>query len=596
MKRLECDCGAPLKVMRGGKFAYCSYCQTVYDLDRRDNIRGDGSAWYTLAAQSRKAGDFDHAIDLYNDILKKTGPEKGYKAYWGKVLCRYMARLTYSENEQRLSVQCDGCFEDIIDDVDYNNALLYGKKAGDSEFIETVTQTAGLIRGFVDRLCAYSDDPDFAPEIFLCYKTTNPDGTEAREFGIAKNIMYRLKEIGYDVFFADIRNGNHTDGYAAKIYYALKSAKLFLFCTSSWENAHSVWVTNELTTYLRFKKDDNRKNLLPILCGTNDRSILPSNFEYYPPYIISGKTDDDYNRLAVQIMTMFLPQRAKKNPAESTAPARGVTRGGRERSTRRGYEEDSTFNRTVSSGSYYEPDRSYNEPSRNTEPPATRQTGQTYSPERERKLFGRSVNKGHKAGDIVSFGRYPQNSYAPEPIAWRILDIINGSALMISESLIDCRPYNDTRDPVSWEDSTLRRWLNSEFLNTAFSADEQKRIKAVRNNNQNNLRYGADGGNITEDKVFCLSADEVERYFTDFSAESAGSTTIPDRMAKPTAMALRNGVTTGPRMDTGWWWLRSIGSSGHNAAGVDPCGGTFRDGLSTGSSIVGIRPVILASI
>ena len=191
-----------------------------------------------------------------------------------------------------------------------------------------------------------------------------------------------------------------------------------------------------------------------------------------------------------------------------------------------------------------------------------------------------------KVGSRVRFGCYPQGTNDPEPLMWRVLDIIGGKALMITEELIDCQKYNDTRKGVTWETCTLRKWLSDDFLRAAFSPGEQEKITAVSNQNPDNASYGTNGGNPTEDRVFCLNIDEAKRYF--------GSDV--DRLARPTAYARKNGAYVSDDNGCGWWWLRSPGIDGNNAAIVLTGGGVYEYGNYVGSVVGCVRPVILVSL
>ena len=51
-----------------------------------------------------------------------------------------------------------------------------------------------------------------------------------------------------------------------------------------------------------------------------------------------------------------------------------------------------------------------------------------------------------QAGDRIAFGRYE----------WRVLDIQNDVALIISEDIIEKRPYHDVYKDTTWADCALR--------------------------------------------------------------------------------------------------------------------------------------------
>ena len=97
---------------------------------------------------------------------------------------------------------------------------------------------------------------------------------------------------------------------------------------------------------------------------------------------------------------------------------------------------------------------------------------------------------------------------------WRVLDEQDGKVLLITEDIIEQRPYNAAAEDVTWETCTLRTYLNGEFY-SKFSAQEQAMILETRNTNPDNQWYGTDGGNDTMDRVFLLSVEEVVKYFGD---------------------------------------------------------------------------------
>ncbi len=59
----------------------------------------------------------------------------------------------------------------------------------------------------------------------------------------------------------------------------------------------------------------------------------------------------------------------------------------------------------------------------------------------------------YEIGSIISFGYYN----------WRVLDIQNNAALIITEEIIEQRAYHDTYKDITWADCSLRKYLNGEF-------------------------------------------------------------------------------------------------------------------------------------
>ena len=125
-----------------------------------------------------------------------------------------------------------------------------------------------------------------------------------------------------------------------------------------------------------------------------------------------------------------------------------------------------------------------------------------------------AIKRG-QLSDIVYFGRYesdnkPQNG--KEPIQWRALNQKDGSMLLLADRILDIQPYHKTYGAITWEESTLRTWLNETFVREAFSEEERSMIQSSSLHNNDNEKYFNEGGNPTVDRVFILSTDELEKY------------------------------------------------------------------------------------
>ena len=133
-----------------------------------------------------------------------------------------------------------------------------------------------------------------------------------------------------------------------------------------------------------------------------------------------------------------------------------------------------------------------------------------------------NCNNSLSVGDIIKFGNYFINdNKTKEPIEWRVLEVSNDRALLITKDAIDrkpydyddCKPYDYELRDITWEECSLRQWLNYEFINQAFSKEEQNEIILTNISNPNNARYGTRGGNNTQDKIFLLSIYHNFRVF-----------------------------------------------------------------------------------
>ena len=204
--------------------------------------------------------------------------------------------------------------------------------------------------------------------------------------------------------------------------------------------------------------------------------------------------------------------------------------------------------------------------------------------------------KNAKVGDIVYFGTYEQDndtSNGKENIEWRVLAKENSRVLVISDKALDCQPYNSSyTEEVTWENCSLRKWLNGTFLNKAFSTEEQAQIQNTTVSADNNPQYSTNPGNATTDKVFLLSINEVEKYFNSDEA----------RKCAPTAYAKAQGASTSDTFKTPsgaatcWWWLRSPGDDQSSAAYVYFGGDVFELGNYVFSGLNAVRPAMWISI
>lgn len=79
--------------------------------------------------------------------------------------------------------------------------------------------------------------------------------------------------------------------------------------------------------------------------------------------------------------------------------------------------------------------------------------------------------------NTITLGMYPQNSDSEkEAVEWIVLKKEDNRCLCISRYLLDCKPYHEIPEKIAWENCSLRKWLNNEFLFTAFSPEEREKI------------------------------------------------------------------------------------------------------------------------
>lgn len=201
-------------------------------------------------------------------------------------------------------------------------------------------------------------------------------------------------------------------------------------------------------------------------------------------------------------------------------------------------------------------------------------------------------------GDTKVFGGYEQDTFTsngPEPISWKVLAVEKGKALVVTEKCIDVQQYHNTNGPVTWESSTIRSWLNNEFYNTAFTAEEQSRILETDVVNSDNVELGVDGGADTKDKIFLLSLDEVHAYFADDTSRIAQPTDYAISRGSEVPGAHQDQVPAGVTSGC-WWWLRTPGNAQNTAIYVDVNGTVPITGWYTNVTDQSIRPAMWIDI
>ena len=187
-------------------------------------------------------------------------------------------------------------------------------------------------------------------------------------------------------------------------------------------------------------------------------------------------------------------------------------------------------------------------------------------------------------GGTVTFGSYWKKDIK-EPTVWTVLTREAENVLLISRDIITMKEYNEANADVTWELCTLRKWLNGEFIQQAFNSAEQAKLQVttVRTADvsiYDSGWYNTKGGNDTKDRVFLLSYEEANRYFTSDTARKSVLTPY----AKSHNSVLGN-----------IWWLRSPGSCQNVAQYIRDDGTIWSSGIYV-NYIYGVRPAMWVKV
>ena len=236
--------------------------------------------------------------------------------------------------------------------------------------------------------------------------------------------------------------------------------------------------------------------------------------------------------------------------------------------------------------------------SQQTEPGVSQQTpSETDSGDKKEALVS-------KVGDTARYG-----SFEGMEIEWRTLavDTEAKKALLIATDIAAYWAFNDVPAEVTWETCTLREWLNNEFYNAAFSDEQKAIILNSTLSNPANPEFGAGAGADTTDKVFLLSFEEAQQYFSDdddrlaevnFTDEYVAN--LSKLIAAHTAFGYTEDEIKNELKDyvgtTDKWALRTSGETLNQAADVSYDGSMYAHGSNVEKVVIGVRPAIWVDI
>lgn len=108
--------------------------------------------------------------------------------------------------------------------------------------------------------------------------------------------------------------------------------------------------------------------------------------------------------------------------------------------------------------------------------------------------------------DVVAFGRY----------TWYVTEKSDGVCTLLCQGPVAERPYNDSKADITWENCSLRRWLNEDFYNSGFANNEKELIETTHYAfTEGDSTYETDCGNDTDDKVYLFSYTEANSVSDD---------------------------------------------------------------------------------
>ena len=194
----------------------------------------------------------------------------------------------------------------------------------------------------------------------------------------------------------------------------------------------------------------------------------------------------------------------------------------------------------------------------------------------------------------VTFGSYPTDADGTvRPIVWRVLKNEKGEAYLLSEYILFGAPvHGDYEHYSGWETSDLYKYLNSTFLNDAFTAGEQEAL----------LRRTEDNALVT-----LITSDEMKDASIGFSSNAkrlcestAWAKILPDPPIFELPATNNKGkwkplyIYSKGKIYSPWWSRTRSTDYPHEQRRVMDEGKIGR--ISTGNSDLGVRPAVYVDL
>ena len=185
-----------------------------------------------------------------------------------------------------------------------------------------------------------------------------------------------------------------------------------------------------------------------------------------------------------------------------------------------------------------------------------------------------------------------------EPLRWKILVRKGDKALVICQKGLyyDVFASDDDDDEVFfkrdsiniWEYSSLRKWLNGEFYQRAFSMEEQSIIMEYQTEFGDRIGRAWPGDKPIFDYCFLLSDAEATVFFPDDRSRQL-------MMTENMENAFSRPVSSYHSKEEAWW-CRSRGESKGLVVCVSPSGSLDMHGRSADTEMCAVRPAMLINL
>ena len=414
-------------------------------------------------------------------------------------------------------------------------------------------------------------------DVFISFKNSDDAGRRTKDSELAEKCYHYLTGKGLSVFYSNIElEFIGKSQYSKVIDDALDSSRFLIAVGCNPENLNTQWVRYEWESFF----NDIRANIKPhaeVFVLYQDVAIadLPRALRHQQAF--NADNEDVFEKL-YKFISSSLSADIQPMPGRTQLPVVERRKVTNEPEFELAFEQK--YEQEYESEYEHEYEQRY-------EPKYEPEYESEYKPENEpidELELVQTPGTVPAFGQTLEFGGY----------IWRVLDIQDNHALIITEDIIFNRKYHNSWTSVTWASSDIRRFLNSDFLRD-FSPADRACIRETAIVTENNPWSGTPGGAKTMDMIFLLSLEEVVQLFGD--SGQYWDRTHPDNKWWGFHDKY-SGYRVARNLDgsASWWWLRSPGGFGSNVAivgtnGVVRMDGNYVFGDGSGGG-AGVRPAL----
>lgn len=491
----------------------CGYCGNTNVIE---NMR---ASHVTKGYDSLEYGDFHEASMEFGLALKSvkdldvSNKTEFIDAYLGRALSEYSVQVIYdgeiADPSEEPEINCYICNDELLDEnMDYQIALKIAHSIpNDSLRAETINRVQRFakkidgIKRVYDRKSARGEEY----QLFIACEDNRDNIRDAQAgLNVANKIKDNMPSSVINRIFVQDRDAFSEEDYEGEILYALHHSKCMLVAV---DNDIDPRLMNLYSRYHRAMRTEGDKELgfvrfkdrihihLPdqsiakSVYDINEKNkyvkfVCEANQVYYVagPEVPKGFTSDDGAKAEPE---------SHVDTSDIKAEGNGFVIDGRV--CRFGsYPQRKVIDRDIIAAFESEPKPAMSNPN-GWQIMLTTKTGAPFTWYKDKEIDGNKYR-------AVYFMRYRQvftlrnsdiqpsvqrvSNYLPmrihvfafEDIEWNILDISSRSATLVSSVGLDSCEFNNGALCSDWECSSIRRWLNEDFYNTAFSEEQKKQL------------------------------------------------------------------------------------------------------------------------